>query len=109
MKDNCGFGITEGIYIDFNGFHYYHIKKTPEGFLIREAKEEQYSPLVKESFAAGLIRVNRQDELIALINSVEKASLEKLVAQSQPKCTVDDDAMIGDLMGRASHPLPGDD
>jgi hypothetical protein len=84
MRDRCGFEINEGIYIDYDGFHYYHVKRVPEGFLIREAKEEQYSPLIREFFASSLIRVNRQDELIKLINSVEQ---ENLLAQRQAKCT----------------------
>jgi hypothetical protein len=83
MRDSCGLEIMEGFYSDSRVFHYYHIKKTSEGFLIRESKEEQYSPLTKEYVASRLVRLVRQDELIDLINSVEK---EKL-SQSKPKCT----------------------
>ena len=87
MKDSCGFEINEGLYSDSDVFHYYHVKKTSDGFLIKEAKERLYFPLKEESFASRLVRLIRQDELISLINSVEKASLEKLLAQSQPKLT----------------------
>jgi hypothetical protein len=105
MKDSCGFEIKEGLYSDSDVFHYYHIKKTPKGFLIRESKEKQYAPLLKESFASGLVRLIRQDELISLINSVEERGL----SQTSPKCTEGNDRMLGDHMGTHSHPLPGDD
>ena len=112
MKDSCGFEINEGLYSDSDVFHYYHVKKTSDGFLIKEAKERLYFPLKEESFASRLVRLIRQDELISLINSVEKERL----SQSPPKCTTikrrkyeGNDVMLGDLMGRASHPMPGED
>lgn len=83
MEDSCGFEITEGLYSDSDVFHYYHIKQTPEGFFIREANEKQYSPLKQPDLTSKLVRLIRQDELIALINSVEKEQ----VAQSQLSCT----------------------
>ncbi len=85
MKDSCGFEITEGFYSDSEVFHYYYVKQTSEGLFIRESKEEQYTLLKgQQSITSRLIRLIRQDELIRLIDSVEKEQ----DAQSQPKYTL---------------------
>ena len=71
LKDACGFEITEGFYTDNSGFHYYYIKKTPKNIMIKESKDKNYSDL-EQSTALNLIRVNRQKDLINLIDSVKK-------------------------------------
>jgi len=81
MKDRYRFEIKDGFYRDEDDFHYYHIKKTPKGFMKREANEEDYS-LLGQTFASTLLPLNRQDELIKLIISVE---IERL--QTSPECT----------------------
>jgi hypothetical protein len=70
MKDSCGFGIVEGLYEDNLTFNYYHIKKTPEGWMKKEANEKEYSPL--DFFTASNIRrMVHQKELAGLVLSVE--------------------------------------
>ena len=71
LKDTCGFEIAEGFYTDNSGFHYYYIKKTPQCTMIKESKDKNYSNL-EQSAALNLIRINRQKDLINLIDSVKK-------------------------------------
>ena len=103
MKDSCGFEINEGLYSDSDVFHYYHVKKTSDGFLIKEAKERLYFPLKEESFASRLVRLIRQDELISLINSVEKERL----SQSPPKCTIPDYSELDRVMDKTLRSIKG--
>ena len=95
IKDSCGLDIVEDLYGNESDFHYYQIRETPEGLMIKGANDREYSPL--DSFTASkLRRIPNSKELVSLVFSVGQHPFKKdgdpphpfkKYAQSQPKCT----------------------
>ena len=93
IKDSCGFEFVDDLYGDNSDFHYYHIRNTPKGIMIKGANDREYSLL--DSFTASkLRRIVNSEELVNLVFSVGQHPFKrdgdpphpfKRYSQSQPK------------------------
>ena len=71
MKDNGGFEIVDGFYVDTLGMNYYHVKRIEPEVFSRRSLGTSYSDLDKY-LARTLIRLTQPEIIGELIASVKE-------------------------------------